>query len=471
MKKTKIIATIGPASSTKETLRDMINNGMNIARINMTHADHTFCDKVIKTIRELNKDLNKNVAIMLDTKGPDITTGKFENGMAFLKQGDKIRIYRDELLGDCTKFSTSYPNIVDELDIDSIVKINDGLLELKVVGLSEDSLICEVVTGGCIYDNKGINIIGQRLKVPFLTEKDKNDIDYACKQKVDLLALSFISSSEEILEVNDILINNKNDNIRIIAKIENERALDDIEEIIKVSDAIMVARGDLGVELPLEKLPGIQKNIINKCHEYGKVSIIATEMMSSMETSIRPTRAEVSDVANAVIDGVDAVMLSGETTVGKCPVSALSMMYKIIESAEEDINYYSMTDKAMSTEKQDITSSIAYSVVDSSHRLKIKTIVTPTMSGYTAKKISRFRPICPIIALSPDKNVVMELSMYYGIYAYLIEEVSSFDKMMDLCKKIAKEKCDVYSSDKIIITGGYPFKNSNHTNFMKIEEL
>lgn len=470
MKKTKIIATIGPSSVEEKVLKGLILKGMDIARINMAYADHDFCKDIISKINRLNKELDTNVSIMLDLKGPDVTVGKFIGGQAFFKQGDKIRIYDQEMVGDHTKFSVSYNNFVNEVKIGTIIKLNDGIVELEVIDKNHDNLLCEVKKEGKVYDDKGINIIDTKLEIPFLSRKDREDIKLACDLDVDFLALSFVSSYDDVMSVNDILIELDNDHIAIIPKIENERAVEDIDDIIKISDGIMIARGDLGAEIPMERIPGIQKIIINKCHTAGKVSIVATEMLATMETLSRPTRAEVSDVANSVIDGVDVVMLSGETTIGKYPVQTVEMMSKIVESAEEEINYYEFLDKAMRTEKQDITGSIAYSVVECSNRLKCEFIVTPTMSGYTAKKISRFRPKSVIIALSPDIETVRELNMYYGVYPVLIDELKSFDEIMERSKKIAK-KLLKEEKGKIIITGGYPFSDVKHTNFMKIEEL
>lgn len=471
MKKTKIITTIGPASREEEILKGLILNGMNVARINLTHASHDFCKDIIGKIKRLNEMLHTNVSIMLDTKGPDVTVGKFENGSAYLNTGDKIRIYMNPILGDSTKFSTSYPRLIHDVKVNNTIKINDGLIELTVLDKGEDYLLCEVVVGGFIEDNKGVNVIGIRLNLPFLSKVDEEDIAFAHEMDVDFLALTHVSSAEDVLEINDVLINLGNDHIAIIPKIENERAVDAIDEIIDISDGVMIARGDLGVELPFERIPGIQRTIINKCHRAGKVSIVATEMMASMENAARPTRAEVSDVASAVTDGVDAVMLSGETTIGKYPVQTVDIMSKIIETAEEDVNYYELLDKAMRTEKQDTTGSIAYSVVECAGRLKANSIVTPTMSGYTARKISRFRPSCPILALSPDEKTVKNLTIYYGIYSETIKPIKSFDEMMEKSKTSAKQITNAGTGDRIIITGGYPFKDVKHTNFMKIEDL
>lgn len=471
MKKTKVIATIGPASKDIEILKSLILSGMDIARINLTHADADFCKDIVKKINTLNKELHTHVSILFDLKGPDITVGHFSGGSAYLNKGDKIRIYMDDITGDSTKFSVSYPNLINEVKVNHTIKINDGLIELKILEKNLNYLLCEVISGGFIEDNKGLNVIGAKLKIPFLSKKDLEDINLANELNIDYISISMIKSAEDVLKINDILINLGNDHISILSKIENEYALEELDEIIKNSDGIIVARGDLGVELPMERVPRIQKMIINKCHLMGKISIISTEMMSNMENAVRPTRAEVSDVANAVLDGVDAVILSGETTIGRYPVETIDTMNRIIEESEKDQNYFEFVDRTMRSEKQDITGSVAYSSVECAHRLKCKAIITPTMSGYTARKISRFRPDCPIIAISPDENVVKNLNMYYGVYPVLERDVSSFDKIMKISKKIAKDKFKLEEKDKIIITGGYPFKEVKHTNFMKIEEI
>ena len=470
MKKTKIVATIGPSSKDEATLKEMILSGMDIARINMKYATYKFAESIIKTIKKLNDDLDTNVAIMLDLKGPDVTVGKFEGGTAYLTKGTKIRIYNDEIIGNSTKFSVNVKDFVKKIKVNTSIKLADGMIELLVIDKEDDYLLCNVIVGGFIEDNKGINIKNNNLNIPFLSEKDIEDIKFGSKMNVDYLALSFVKSFEDVLSVNDLLIELNNSHIAIISKIETTDAIDDIDEIIENSDGVMVARGDLGVEIPIERVPGIQKQVISKCHRFGKVSLVSAEMLLSMENNSRPTRAEVSDVANAVLDGVDCVILSGETTIGKYPVVTIDTMSKIIESTELDLNYYEFMDKTMRTEKQDISGNIAYSTIECADRLKCKFIVVPTMSGYTAKKISRFRPKCPIIALSPDKDVVKELSMYYGIYAVHIGDVKTFDKMMKVVHDTAVNLGST-TGDKVIITGGYPFREVKHTNFMKIEEI
>lgn len=471
MNKTKIIATIGPASSDKSVLKDLIISGMDVARLNLTHADYAFCTEIIEKVNSLNKELNKNVAIMFDTLGPDIRMGRILGGSANLKKGDKIRIYQNDILGDRTKFSINDYEILEYIKPGTDLFIDDGKIRIEALERGEDYLICEVKNDGTISDNKSLNIACKVPNRKFLSPKDIEDIKFAHKVKADFLALSFVSSSEDILEVSDLLIDLGNDHMEIIAKVENQRSVDEIDEIIKVSDGIMVARGDLGVEIPMERIPMIQKSIINKCHNSGKISIVATELLSSMENEMRPTRAEVSDIANAVIDGVDAVMLSGETTVGRYPVIALETMERIIKSAEDNISYIELLGRAMRTENQDVTGLIAFSVADCANRLKAKAIVVPTVSGYTARKMSRFRPSCPIIAVSPSEETVKSLALHFGIFPVLIDELNSFDKILNKSKQVAKAIIDVQDGDKIIITGGYPFKEIKHTNFMKIEEL
>lgn len=471
MKKTKVMATIGPSSKDEIILEEMILNGMNVARLNMKYSTIEFCEEIVEKIRNIDKELKTNTAILLDLKGPDIKVGNFIGGKAYLKDNDKIRIYMNPIIGDSTKFSVSYSNLINDVKTNTILKLDNGLIEIKVLEKGEDYLLCEVIKGGFVEDNKSVRVIDTRLNMPFITEDDKEAIRFAGRKDIDYLALSFVTSAEDILSVNDLLIEYGNDHASIISKIEKEKSLEELDEIIRVSDGVMISRRDLGVEIPLERIPSIQRTIINKCHLQSKISIVATEMHSTLDHEVKPTGSEVSDIANAIVDGVDCIMLTGETTIGKYPVGTISMMNKIIETAELDINYNELSNKAMRTENQDITGGVAYSVVDCASRLKCIAIVTPTMSGYTSKKISRFRPICSIIALTPNIETARSLSLYYGIYPVLIEETKSFDMILKLSKNSVMKKFNYEHGDKIIITGGYPFKEVKHTNFMKIEEL
>lgn len=471
MEKTKIIATFGPSCNSRDVLKKMFQNGLDVLRINMSYADHEQCLAIIDMVNSLNDELGTYVSIMMDTKGNCITIDKLSGGKAKLKTGDKIRIYKNKILGDSTKFSTSFQSFVDETRIGNTLKINDGLIELEVIDKNEEYLLCLVMLGGEIEEGRKIIVPNVTYSLPFLTSKDYDDVIFACKNEVDFLALSNVRTHEDVLNINDILIEQNNDHLQIIAKIETRESLDELDSIIASSDGVMVARGDLGVELPIERVPSIQKMIINKCHTNGKISIVATEMMSSMTHEMRPTRAEVSDVANAVLDGADAVMLSGETTIGVHPVETLVMMSKILASTEENIDYLDFLDKARRTEKENITGIIAYSVTEAANRLHTKAIVTPTLSGMTAKKISRFRPKCLILATSPNVKTIKSLNLNFGVVPVYINELNSLDKIMSKVTKIACEKFNLKANDKIIITGSYPFKEHNETNFMQIAKI
>lgn len=471
MNKTKVIATIGPASQSEDVLEKLIKSGIDVARINMSHCSHENCEKIINIINGLNNKLGTNISIMLDVSGPNLRTHRFENGRAYLRKGDKIKIYMTEVLGDNTKFSVNYSRLIEDVSYGSIIKLNGGLIELEVLDKGNNFILCEVLDDGFIEDNKSISVPNVNLKLPFLNSKDKDDILFAVEHHVDFLALSFVESSENILEINDLLISLNDDHMSIIAKVENNKAVEDIDNIIRVSDGIMIARGDLGTEIPLERVPSIQKMIIKKCHMEGKISIVATDLLATMENLQLPTRAEVSDIANAVLDGTDAVLLSEETTIGKYPVETVSTMEKILKNAELDIDHLELTNSALRTEKTDTTGVIAYNVTETANRLKCKAIITPTISGYTAKKISRFRPSCPVIAISPDIETVKSLNLHFGITPVLVDDISSFDEMISLSKDIATKLLDIEEKDKVVITGGYPFKSVKHTNFMKIEEL
>jgi len=467
MNKTKIVVTIGPKSKNKEIIKDLILNGADVFRLNLNYADSSFCKEIVEKIKELNKELGKYTSIMFDISGPSVKVGKIESSHAFLKKDSIVNIYVDNIIGDSNKFSVNYNGFINDLNVGSLIKIANGLVEVKVIDKEIDYLICKVIKEGVIGDNDLVNVPTTRLNVNFLSKKDKEDIKLANELNIDYISLSFVSTIEDVLQINDLLIELENDHIGIISKIENEQAIDNIDDILSVSDGIMVARGELGVEIPLEKIPGIQKRIIKKCHDKGKISIVATEMISSMENSLTPTRAEVSDIANAVIDSCDAVMLSSETTIGKYPVETLEMMERIIHEAEISIDYDILDNKL----GEDITSIIAQSVYYGANRVRAKAIITPTNTGYTAKKISMLRPYSNIIALSPNIDVIKSLGLYYGIIPILVKDFDSLDKMIKESKELAIKLLNLKENDKIIITGGYPFKEVKHTNFIKIEEL
>lgn len=471
LNKTKVISTIGPVTVEKNQIKKLMENGTDVIRINMSHADYNFCRLVVESVNELNEELNLSVALLMDLMGPEVRIGHFVNGQAYFRKGDKVRIYMDEIMGDNTRFSVSYPNLIQEIGYNNVISIKDGKLLLEVIDILDEFFVCEALNDAIIEDCQTLNVNGVKLKLPYITQKDETDITIAHKLGFDFISLSYVSSAEDVLAVNDILLKLNDKHISLIAKIETEDGVTNIDEIISVCDGIMIARGDLGVAVSLERVPGIQKKIINKCHAAGIVSIVATELLSSMERVAVPTRAEVSDVANAVLDGADAVMLSGETTVGKYPIETLKMMEKIINSAEMDVDYIDFTSRSADKIREDITGIISLNVAEAASRLKCCAIIAPTNSGYTARMISRFRPCCPVIAVSPDLQTVKSLQLHFAVNPVLIDKLDSFDEIIDISKQTTFKLISTKPGDKIIITGGYPFKEVKFTNFMKIEEL
>lgn len=469
MKLTKVIATIGPVSENEEVIKQMIQKGLNCIRINMSHASYDEVLKRIQIVRKINHEIGSNIGILVDTKGPEIRSGCFVDGGIRVEEGKIIRVDNKDCLGDEEHFSICYPKLMDDVLVGNDILLNNGLIRLHVLEKGEDHLICRVENGGYIKDRRAVNLPGVKLSMPFLSEKDTKDILFAIKQDVDFLALSFVSTKEDVLEVRELLKEQQNTHIRIISKIENQHAFDSIDDILEVSDGVMVARGDLGVEVPMEELPIMQKKIIQKCIETGKISIVATEMLASMETNPRPTRAEVSDVANAVLDGTDAIMLSGETAGGKYPVETVYMMSKIAQAMEE--NHYKETVVLNDIKTQNITETIARSVVEATKTIGAQLIVASTMSGYTAKKISRYRPNRPILATTPNERTVRSLSLNYGVCACLTQMGKTTDEIIDCSKIIARELFDLHPGDRIVLTGGFPIGMTKMTNLLKIEEI
>ena len=470
MKKTKTIITVGPSSKDINILREMINKGADVVRINLSHADTSFCDDIINKVRELEKELDKPIGIMLDTDGPSIRLDKFIENEVFLEKDKTIKLYSYPVICNNTQFSINYSDIVKELNINDILLLSDGKVELEVIDIENDYALLKVNDGGIIKSNQTIHVKNKTLKLPFLSEKDREGILYGIKKNIDFIALSYVRDEQDVLEVADILIDQGNNHINIISKIENSKALENLDEIAKVSDGLMVARGDLGIELSMEKLPYYQKIILKKAIEYEKVGIVATDFLLSMEDNNYPSRSEVSDIYNAVMDKCDAIMLSGETTIGKYPLDAVEALTKTIISAEEDFDYQSNLNETLQNVQNDITSNIAYSVVDSSMRLNARVIVTNTNSGYTAFKISHYKPSCPILGLSPELETIRLLTINYGVIPRLSIECKSTDTIVNMCTKKAINYFDLEGGDVIIITGGFPISNKI-TNFMKIEVI
>lgn len=471
MNKTKVIVTVSPATATYEMLENLINNGVNVIRINTRYSDISFCHEVVDKVNEINTKLNKYTALMVDLKGPVIQIGKVAYSQAWLKENDKIRIFTDDVLGDSTKFSVDYKNIINDVSIGMIIKVVPNGAVLRILQKGINYLICEVLKPGYINSGNIIDVVGLKRNRPFISKKDLETIKLANQLNIDYLSISSPHSSEDVLEVNDLLINLGNDHLQIIAKIENQNAFDDIDNIIKICDGVMIARDNLGTNIPIEKIPGIQKKIIEKCLKAGVISIVTTDLLSNAEINKTPSRAEVSDIANAILDGCDAVMLSGKATIGNETIETIKTMNKVIKTALEDANYNTLMETAIKSQKKDITGAVAYNVTGCANLLGCKALFSPTMTGYTAKKISRFRPICPIIAISPNIDTVKSLVLNFGIYPILVDELSNLDTVIEKCKEIAKDTIGLQKKDMIIITGGYPFNEVKHTNFMKIEEL
>ena len=475
MNKTKVIATIGPSTNTYDKIKNLILGGMNVARINMCFADYEYCTNIKNIIDNLNNELGTNVALMLNLEGPEVRCGKFINGEAYLRFGDKVKIYMEEVLGTSNKFSVNYPDLIKDVYHNTIIKLRNGNVSLMVIDKNTDNegnyLLCEVTSEGIVRDNQTIIIPDIKLNLPFLSYKDKSDIIFAHKLDVDFIGLEYVNSEEDVMEVNQILLELKNSHISIICKVESSQGLKNIDKIIKKADGIIIDRGSIGAYNEIENVPKIQKDIINKCHEQGIVSIIATELLSSMESNNTPTRAEINDIANSVLDGTDAVMLCGETTIGRYPIESLNMLIKILNASENDINHEEFMKKAIDSESTDVTGIISHSVVDAAHRLNCKCIVAPTMSGYTARKMSRYRPSCPVIAITPNVKTTKSLQLYYGITSILIENFNSLDKIFEISKTLVSQLLDLKPGDKFVITGGYPFSDIKYTNFMRVDEI
>lgn len=468
MKKTKIICSIGPASSDPSIMKQMVENGMNVARINFSHATLEERKEVVSSVKIVRKLTNKQVAILYDTKGPEFRNGMLENGEITLTSGNTIRVVKESILGTDKAFSVNHPQALDSLEVGNIILLENGLMSIKVISKEDDGVTCKIINGGILGNKKSLSVPGVHLDIPFISEEDREDIEYACKHEGDFLALSFVSTKEDILEVRKILKEQNREDLKLIAKIESTTGVANIKEIAEVSDGIMVARGDLGVEAPMEELPILQKKIIDTCRRAGKFCIVATEMLESMKKNARPTRAEVSDIANAVFNGTDAVMLSGETTTGKYPIETVKYMASICEKTEEFLEY----NININNVHKDIPGAIATSVVETANLLNAKLIVTATMSGATARLVSNLRPRSVILASCTKKEVARSLALNWAVYPVLTEEYNSTDEIISDSISKAEAFTQLNKGDLLVISGGFPNnKEEKSTNFMKIEEI
>ncbi len=467
MPKTKIVCTIGPSSSSMETLENMIRSGMNVARLNFSHGTHDEHRMKIEIIREISKRMNTPVAILQDLCGPKIRVGTIPDPGVKLEPGETLILTTVPFEGAGNRVFVSYEKLPQEVKAGDIILLADGLMEMVVEKTTQTEIHCNVITGGLLTSNKGINLPSGTISAPALTEKDKLDLAFGIEMDVDYVALSFVRSPREVNEVKNIIRNSGKD-IPVIAKIEKHEALKNIDEIIRSADAIMVARGDLGVEIPLETVPNIQKMLIRKTNAEGKPVIVATQMLRSMCDSPRPTRAEANDVANAVLDGADAVMLSEETANGKYPVKAVEYMAKIAENAEQHYPHLRFLElKKEST----ISESVAYAACDLADHLNVAAIVASTQSGFTAKLISRFRPKANIIALSPDIKAVRRLTLYWGCVPVQVEVLKGTDDMFEKGANSALTVGHVAKGDRVIVTAGHPVEVAGTTNMIKVVEV
>ena len=466
MKKTKIVCSIGPASNEADVMEQMVLKGMNVARVNFTHATIEERDKAIASVREVRKRTGKSVAILWDTKGPEFSSGMLENDSIELINGNTIRMVKEEVLGNNERFSVNHSEAIDSLSVGDTILLENAKMRLEVISKEDDGVTCKVVAGGTLGNRKSMSVPGVKLNIPYVSEADRKDIEYACANGGEYLALSFVSCKEDVLEIKEILKQHNREDLQIICKIESDLGIKNLESILEVSDGVMVARGDLGTEIPSEMLPIVQKQMVATCRRLGKIAIVATEMLETMMENNRPKRAETSDIANAVFDGTDAVMLSGETTVGKHPIETVAAMAKICETAEKYAEFhYSEEERVV-----DVQSAIADAVVDTTKRLNAKLICAATISGSTARVISNLKPKATVLALVPDEKTGRRLALNWGVYPTLLPVCNSTDEVLTKSIASAKEYTDLVKGDIVITTGGFPNNAvSRTTNLMKIE--
>ncbi|MTW84286.1 pyruvate kinase [Virgibacillus dakarensis] len=473
MRKTKIICTIGPASESVETLEQLIESGMNVARLNFSHGDFAEHGSRIKNIREAAEKKGQTVAILLDTKGPEIRTGTFENGEAELLEGNTVYVSMEEVEGTAERFSITYPGLIDDVHKGSKILLDDGLIELEVTEIDKEQneLKTKALNSGTIKNKKGVNVPNVKVNLPGITEKDAKDIEFGIQEGIDFIAASFVRRPLDVFEIRELLEKHNATHIQIIPKIENQEGVDNIDGILEVSDGIMVARGDLGVEIPAEDVPLVQKELIHKCNTAGKPVITATQMLDSMQRNPRPTRAESSDVANAIFDGTDAIMLSGETAAGHYPVESVATMSCIALKAETALDHKMILTNRSKSVDMTITDAISQSVTHTAMNLSVSAIITPTESGHTARMISKYRPKAPIVAVTFAERVNRQLALVWGVYAVMGGKAHSTDEMLDVAIDRGLSTNLFKRGSRVIITAGVPVGESGTTNLMKVHVI
>ena len=470
MRKTKIVCTIGPACESEERLRELMLAGMNVARFNFSHGTHEEQREKLQRVQKVREELGLPVATMLDTKGPEIRLRDFEGGRAELVSGQQFILTTEEIMGTAEKASISYKNLKNDIAEGTTILIDDGLIEMTVEKIQGEEIVCRVVNGGFVSNHKGVNVPGAILSMPYISQVDMEDILFGIDMGYELIAASFARSREDIEQLRRILTDHGS-KMKIIAKIENMQGIQNMEEILQVSDGVMVARGDMGVEIPLEEVPVLQKKMIKMANAYGKHVITATQMLESMIKNPRPTRAEATDIANAIYDGTTAIMLSGESAAGKYPVEAVKTMGKIAECAERYIDYRARMRKCGGEGTSDITTAIAYATCTAAMDLNAAAIITVTMSGFTAEAISRFKPQCPIIGCAIDERVCRQLNLLWGVSPLRIKEESTSEELFANAVAEAKKAGYVKKGDKVVITAGVPLGIAGTTNMIHVLEV
>ena len=472
LKKTNIVCTIGPASRDADTMREMLEAGMNVARLNFSHGTHEEHRKTIETFRRVRDEQDRPAAILLDTKGPEIRLGDFENGSEILEEGDEFTLTSEECPGTKERVSTTYKALPSQVSLGTSILIDDGRVRLRVAGTTEDEVRCIVVNGGKVSNRKGVNIPNQSLDLEYISEADRQDILFGIEMGVDYVAASFVRSGADVKVLRSLLNENGGDRIKIISKIENTEGIENFKEILALSDGIMIARGDMGVEVDFEKLPGIQKKFIKECCKAGKTVITATQMLESMTHSPAPTRAEITDVANAVFDGTSAVMLSGESAAGDYPVETVKAMAKIVSQAEEDaeeVNQYKFLE--VETNDRDVSNAMGHAACTTAHDIKASAIVAITTSGYTAEMMAKYKPVEPIIAATPDSKTYHQQALTRGVYPVLTQRSSNWNDLMEKAIEGAERMKFVKKGDCIVLSAGMPLQVPGTTNLIRVKTI
>ncbi len=470
MRKTKIICTIGPVSENAEMLKELLLAGMNVARFNFSHGDYEEHRAKFERAVSIAKELNLPLATMMDTKGPEIRLCDFEDGKVYLESGQDFILTTEEIMGTSKRASITYKNLKNDIEVGKTLLIDDGLIELYIKEIIDTEIICTVINGGYVSNHKGINVPGAILSMPYISDIDKQDILFGVKMGYDYLAASFARNKEDIEEVRKLIADNGG-RMKIIAKVENMQGIDNLDEILEASDGIMVARGDMGVEVPMEEVPVIQKMMIKKALKKGKIVITATQMLDSMIKNPRPTRAETTDVANAIYDGTSAIMLSGESAAGSYPIEAVRTMSRIAERAEQDISYDSRLLKRSDEEKEDVTTAISHACCTTAMDLKASAIITVTMSGFTASMISRYQPSCQIIGCTVDETVYRQLSLLWGVKPLLIEKADNAEMLFEAAVEASKKAGLIHEGERVVLTAGVPLGISGKTNMIRVVEV